>query len=262
MIEKITINLFYIFLPFICFSQVRIVPVSPTPFPEFAETKIVFPRAGSISSNPVSIQIRVDGYPLGSMSQFNRAKRLLDDPMGQSLRIIIDNNPFISKYVASEDSFDEDRAFYDKIISFELQNLSPGEHVMRTYLARSYGEALRAPKAFSTRIFFVGEKKRTIGFVASRPLLTYNEPQGIFEEEKANPILLDFILTNVELSEDGYKVRLRIDNQQIEDIDHWSPYYIYGLSKGSHSINIQLIDKNNQFVEGPYNNITREVIIK
>ena len=95
----------------------------------------------------------------------------------------------------------------------------------------------------------------------SGPYLTYNEPSGFLNIKDKEPVLLDFYLTNAFLSEDGYFVRLTIDNKIKRKLSKWSPYYIYGLGKGKHTIRLELMDKNIEKVPGLFNDTTRSFTI-
>lgn len=242
-------------------QSIQVVPVAPTPFPEQVATRIVFPTGKQVErKQPVSIQVRLDGYPLGSASQFPRASILRDDPDGQPLRVVVDNDPYLSFYQAAEDSFDEDRSFYDKTITFKLpEHLDKGEHVLRIFPARSFGESIKAKKALKTRIFYIGERAPTLDFDPKEPYLTYNEPQGSYSSSRSDPILLDFEVTNARLSADGFKVRLSIDGEEIETLTMWVPYYLYNVPKGSHEVRLELLDSKGEKVPGLFNDTTREI---
>ena len=120
-------------------SSIYVAPVQPTPESNQVYLRIVFPREGAMArSLPISSQLRLEGYSLSTYSQFDRAKRIYNNPEGQSIQIIIDNEPHFSLYVSFEDSFDENRNFLDKIISFEIPlkensqlNLKSGEQIGR-----------------------------------------------------------------------------------------------------------------------------------
>ena len=137
-------------------------------------------------------------------------------------------------------------------------------HVIRTFPVRSYNESFKSYGAFAASTFYYQENKGTSDVDLSKPYLTYNEPQGEYDYDRKNiqPILLDFYVTNCELSKDGYKVRLTIDNENQRILTSWQPYYIYGLKKGQHRIRLELIDPQNNYVSGPFNDVTRTIVIK
>ena len=126
-------------------AEVRIVPVNPTPEANTITLKMVFPRPyENKRKTPVNVQLRVEGFPLGMKTQNDRAKEIYNDPDGQAIHVVIDNEPYLIYNQSVEDSFDENREYYDKILSFYIPFvLKPGQHVIRCFPARSYGESLK-----------------------------------------------------------------------------------------------------------------------
>ena len=121
---------FFIFFAAALYSvdEVRVVPVPPTPESNTVVTKIVFPRPyENTRKTPVNVQLRVEGFPLGVITQNDRSKEIYDDPEGQAIHVIVDNEPYLIYNQSFEDSFDENREFYDKIVSFHIPfTLKPG----------------------------------------------------------------------------------------------------------------------------------------
>lgn len=247
-------------------SEVQVVPVDPSPDADYIETKIIYPKYGEVKkSSPVRGQIRVDGFALGVDTILPRRKEIWDDPEGQSLHIFIDNQPYFSVNEALIDALDDVQDYFDLTADFEVPfKLQPGMHVIRTFPVRSYNESVKADKAFSASIFYFQEKKENLQIDLSKPYITYNEPQGEYDYGTKNPqpILLDFYVTNCALSRDGYKVRLTIDNENQRILTAWQPYYIYGMGKGEHRIRLELLDPQNNFVTGLFNDVTRTIVIK
>lgn len=246
-------------------SDIRIVAVIPTPESAGVKTRIIFPESKDfIKSNPVRVQIRVDGFPLRTYSQFARAKEVLNyTEEGQSLHIIVDNQPYFIKNEAIVNSLQEVDIYYEQALEFNLpMELSPGQHLLRVFPARSYGESLKAPGCFDTRLFYVDSKTPLIDITLNKPYLTYNQPQGHCKYQKDKPLLLDFYISNTQLSSDGYKVRLTLDRSIVRILTKWVPYYIYGLKEGNHTCKIELLDETNKVVPGPFNAIEREFCIR
>ncbi|NGX51103.1 MAG: hypothetical protein K1060chlam2_00960 [Chlamydiae bacterium] len=247
-------------------SEVRIVPVKPTPESNTITLKMFFPRPyENKRKSPVNVQLRIEGFPLGTMTQNNRAKLIYNDPEGQAIHVIIDNEPYLIYNQSLEDSFDENREYYDKLLSFHIPFvLNPGQHVIRCFPARSYGESLKGEGCFSTEVFYFQDRKKadTMNVDLKKPYLTYNEPQGHYPLHKSDPILLDFYLSNCQLSTDGYKVRVRIDGEMVRVLTEWVPYFLYGMGSGSHTIKLELIDKENLVVPGFFNVVERKIEIE
>lgn len=245
---------------------VQVVPVNPTPDPNEVETKVLFPKREELKTSvPIKGQIRVDGIALGVDTEQPRRKEIWNDPDGQSLHIFIDNQPYFSINEAFIDSLDDIEEYYDQTADFEIPfKLQPGMHVIRAFPVRSYNESVKSDRAFTATVFYYQEKKGNPQIDLSQPYLTYNEPQGEYDYGKKGqqPILLDFYLTNCDLSRDGYKVRLTIDNENQRILTAWQPYYIYGLKKGMHRIRLELLDPQNNYVSGLFNDVTRTIVIK
>ncbi len=243
-------------------GEVRVVPVESTPEPDSVEIRIAYPRAGEVDNdNPIMVQLRVETYALGVYSDFPRAKEIQDSKQGQSVHMIIDGKPYISVNEAIDEMSETEEIDYDQTVNTKLPyKLPAGEHVIRTFPVRSYGECLKGPKVFQAATFFVGKTTPTLSVDLSQPYLTYNQPQGEFDSQK--PILLDFFLCNTQLSKDGYKVRLTIDGSDKRILTEWSPYYIYGLKRGSHSLKLELLDSSDKLIKPLFDDLQKTIIVR
>jgi len=93
------------------------------------------------------------------------------------------------------------------------------------------------------------------------PLLTYSRPKGAYEGKAADSILLDFWLRNATLGPDGYRVRYTVDDWATT-LTEWKPVKLTGLSDGTHSIKLELLDPTGAVVAGEYNSTTRVITVK
>lgn len=245
-------------------KDIRIVPVDPTPEPDHVTTKVLFPRYGEVkSSSTVKGQIKVEGYSLGTDSEFPRKKEIYNDNEGQALHIFIDNQPYFAVNEALIDALDDVEEYYDQTADFQIPfKLQPGMHVIRVFPVRSFNESLKDDGCFAASVFYYQKKVDNPQIDLSAPYLTYNEPQGEYSYNNGEPILLDFYVTNCRLSRDGYKVRVTIDNNVQRTLTSWQPYYIYGLKKGMHRIQLELLDPTNKPVGGFFNDVQRSIVIK
>lgn len=245
-------------------TDIRIVPVRPTPQPDNVELTLTFPKEGQViySGSGITFQAQLQGFPLGTNSDFDRAKEIYNDPNGQSLLVFVDDYHPIEIYKSIVDALDPNNLYYNwtytKTIPF---NLSRGMHVIRAFPDRSYGESLKGPGTYAARIFYVGEKKDNLDVDLNAPYITYNEPLQTLRYSSKKPLLLDFYLSNIQLSRDGYKVRVTIDENVKRILTQWVPYYIYGLAPGSHTVQLELIDEKNELVPGLFNRIKRTIQI-
>ena len=73
--------------------------------------------------------------------------------------------------------------------------------------------------------------------------------------------MLDFYLVNTEISKDGNKVKVTIDESEFFIFD-WEPYLIEGLDDGDHTVKIELIDSNGNLIASPYNSASRIIKVK
>ncbi len=245
-------------------GEIRVVPVNPTPESDNVELFIVFPKEGDVkNSNPVNMELRIQGYPIGTDSDFPRRKEIFNDPVGQALHIVIDDRPYFEVNESFIMALDDNENYFDQSLDFDLPfKLKPGAHTIRIFPVRSYNESLKGDGCFVSGTFYFQDKEPLHGVDLSAPYLTYNEPQGDYDYSPTEPILLDFYITNCQLSRDGYKVELSIDGKKERVITSWIPYYIYGLKKGTHKIHLQLIDQRNKPVSGAYNSVDREIILR
>lgn len=245
-------------------DQIRIVAVNDTPEPETVVAVIQLPHAGDVvEKNPVWVQVRVDGFSLGSDSPFDRKGEIANSSMGQTIHVVIDNEPYFAINGPSIQPFNEEGFYYNQSYKFEVPyKLKDGVHTIRIFPARSYGESLKGERTYYASYFFVGKETNKAGAdVLSRPYLTYNEPSDQMQLSENRPVLLDFYITNCELSADGYKVRLTIDGKIQRTFVSWHPYYVYGLKKGKHTMRLELLDEKNKVFPGPYNDVQHTIVI-
>ncbi|MBX9743654.1 MAG: hypothetical protein K2X08_00400 [Chlamydiales bacterium] len=245
-------------------DYIRLRGVKPTPEPETVSLYLAMPKNGSfVKKNPLWIQVRLEGYALGADSYFDRRDEVVNSQRGQTLHVIIDNKPYFAVSEPAVDPFKEQGNYYVLSYKFEVPfPLDSGMHVIRMFPARSYGESLKGEKTFVVSKFYIGDEVDRQGVDLSRPYLTYNEPNSQMDLVEDKPILLDFYLSNCELSADGYKVRLTIDDSIVRTLTLWQPYYIYGLKKGKHTIQLELLDAKNSVVSGIFNKVKQTISIR
>src|SRR3989344_4006522 len=236
-------------------ETIQVLPVPRTPESKTVLLAIAFPESQEVvPKNPVWVQFRLDGYPLGAGSQFDRADEVVVSSMGQTVHVIVDNQPYFPVEQPAIDPFNEEGSYYDTSYKFRLlDSLSEGLHTIRMFPARSFGESLKGENTFYAVSFYVGEVKDRPVLDLHTPYLTYNEPGDQIPLSEGRPILLDFYLRHCELTPDGYKVRLTIDRKIKRNLTSWQPYYIYGLRKGRHTIRLELIDAKGKKVPGLFN---------
>lgn len=243
-------------------NNIQVVPVEGTPEADDIALRIQYPGNGKVEKkNPVHVEMRLDWFPLGVETDFPRKNEIYDDNYGQSIHVFIDDNEYFEVSEALFDAVDDHDEYFDQITEFDIPGtLTPGLHVIRAFPCRSFGESLKKNNNGVVSTFYFQNKTKET-FDMNAPYLTYNEPQGKFGDAH-KPILLDFYINNCILSKDGYKVRITIDEANQRFLYDWTPYYIYGLSKGQHVIRLELISPQNTPVPGPFNDVKRKITIE
>ncbi len=244
-------------------EQIQILPVHRTPESNTVTLAIVSPQNGEVKTrNPVWVQFRLDGYPLGAGSQFDRSDEIAVNKVGQTVHVFVDDYPYIAITEQPIDPFNEEGWYYDTSYKFEIPySLKTGMHTIRMFPARSYGESLKGENTYQVAYFYIGSKEIGPEVNLNKPYLTYNEPSGQISLKEDQPVLLDFYVTNCTLSADGYKVLVTIDGKIKRTLTSWQPYYIYGLNEGKHTIRMQLLDSKNKQVPGAFNDIQKTIRI-
>lgn len=244
-------------------DEIRVMAVARTPESSTVMLKIAVPRQNEVvAGNPIWVQFRIDGFALGAdSSQFERSDQIAVTDMGQTVHVVVDNEPYFPVNEPAINPFNETGYFYNSSYKFEMPiPLKEGVHTLRMFPARSFGESLKGENTFAIQRFYVGKKDSNKEVDFSKPFLTYNEPSDQLPLRVDQPVLLDFLIANCELSPDGYKVRLTIDGSNHRILTSWQPYYIYGLTKGKHTIRLELMNEN-KVVPGPFNDVTRKIIV-
>jgi len=243
-------------------GTVRVIPMKPSPEPDGVEVRFAFPLEGEVkTSNPVTTQLRIEAFPLGYKTDLPRAREIRDSEEAQAIHIIIDGKHHFDINEAIDDVAENEEIDFDQIIQATIPyKLSEGIHILRAFPVWSYDECLKGPKCFAAMYFYFGNAESNPSIDLSQPYLTYNAPEGEFKADQ--PILLDFYLTNTQLSKDGYKVRLTIDGSDKRILTDWVPYFIYGLKRGSHKIQLELLDPQNKVLTPLFKDLEQTIVVK
>lgn len=202
---------------------------------------------------------------------------------GNHIHVILDNEPY--------------EAYYELDQPFQLRNVTEGKHTLRVFPSRPWHESYKNDGAFQMVSFTVkgggdaskptttnsGQTMANNNSAAAtpregkdmpaskggdvdptKPLLTYSRPKGEYKDAEADPIMIDFWLSNAKLKGDGgeYRVRYIIDDDDPRFIDKWEPVWLSGWLGGKHTVRLELLDKNDMPVEnGGYNTTTRTITV-
>ncbi len=209
---------------------------------------VAFPDASISSVNYTNgvftFGVRGDKYKLGKQSTDAPAKMCANSAKGQHIHLIMNDSPYAAKYV---NQFEHD--------------VPDGDHHMLAFLSRSYHESIKSNGASVALKVNVENKSIVKTEQIKEPMLFYSRPKGNYVGNDTKNLMLDFFLTNVNLSADGYKVKADINGTETIITD-WQPYYLNGLPMGENTITLTLIDKDNKKVDTPLNPVSRTFTLK
>lgn len=232
--------------------KIEAVPNSPA-FPG-AKTRFASLKDGDVLKDPnVSVVVDVENYVLGVQTDNERAKEIMNSKEGQHAHIILDNGPYLADYTSGK--------------PFKIGVLTEGPHTLVVFPSRSYHESVKSPEAADIVNFYVGKKEGEFLMDKSKPAIIYSRPKGKYEGPGAERVMLDFYLNNVELSPDGYKAKYTVRKKDSAGevtsiiLTDWSPAFVTGLTTGDYIITLQLLDKDGNVVEGPFNNVERVISV-
>ena len=205
-----------------------------------------------VDSARVSVVVEADSFETGIQTETPRAGEIANSGNGQHFHVIVDNQPYLANYEAGT--------------PFNLGELQPGAHTLLTFPSRSYHEAVKHPDAYDLVNFYVKADSGDFMLGPREPAIIYSRPKGRYERAGAERILLDFYLHNVELSDDGYKARYTITNEEGTEVasttlTEWTPAFVTGLD-GTYEVNLKLIGSDGNVVPGPFNNTTRKIRVQ
>lgn len=245
------------------------------------ELHVISPAQGAVIDGPV---IAVKLHLAGDLKGYKPHK----DPAtekGNHIHVILDNEPY--------------EAYYELDQPFELRNVVAGKHTLRVFPSRPWHESYKNERAFQMVTFTVksggdASKPTTTGtgqtmannnsasgaqatregkdmpassagdVDPSKPLLTYSRPKGEYKEPEADPIMIDFWLSNARLKGDGgqYRVRYIVDDDEPRYIDKWEPVWLSGWLSGKHTVRLELLGPDEFPVKnGDFNITTREITV-
>jgi hypothetical protein len=120
-----------------------------------------------------------------------------------------------------------------------------GNNVFLAFLTDQNNISVKKNKAHLLKNVVIGDMETL--FEMNLPHLFFYQPQA----ENKQPIL-DFYLVNTSIAENGNKVKVTLNTTEFI-VDKWAAYTIKGLTKAENTIRIQLVDKNNNLIDGPFN---------
>lgn len=205
------------------------------------QVNIIAPQADQIfDQTNIEIVIEVEDLPV-----------FRDDKLGlgNHVNLVVDKEPLQSVY-----SLDE---------PILIKNLAPGTHTIRAFAVRPWGECFKNKEAYAQTTFSILTSTDDNHPQPSVPLLTYSSPTGTIGAE---PLLLDYYLTNIEPNElsannqnvVGINVRATVNGSSFI-LEDWQPRYLTGLKLGENWIQLELIDEAGNKIENSFNDTVKIV---
>lgn len=223
-------------------NGIRLTPFGDSPkFPE-AQMQLRAPIANAaVPSGEVPFNYQITNFQLTKMSGGPHMAEMANSMKGQHIHNIVDNEPYTAHY---ETKFSKP--------------IADGQHVVLSFLSRSYHESLKHRGAYDLRIINVGSATppTTPILDVRAPNLFYSRPKDTYTGADAKRIMLDFYLVNTTLEPGGNRVRATINGTEFM-LDRWLPYQMEGLPAGENTVKLELIDASGSVLPGPYNSVTR-----
>ncbi|NJK39469.1 MAG: hypothetical protein HC835_20205 [Oscillatoriales cyanobacterium RM2_1_1] len=193
-----------------------------------------------VQNNTISIQFQVQDLPVFQDK---------NSGLGPHLKVILDDQL--------------PQAIYDTTQPLTLSDLEAGTHTLRVFAVYPWGESFKNDGAYAQTTFHVFTKTPTNHPDLGLPLLTYNEPQGIYGSE---PVILDFYLTNAPLhvvaqvdpddTVRDWRIQATVNGESFI-IDQWQPLYLKGIQPGKNWIQLEFLDELGEPLNNVYNNTAR-----
>jgi hypothetical protein len=189
------------------------------------QVKIVSPRANNtVQETTLEVKIAVEDYPLFKDDRLG---------LGPHLNLIVDNEHYTEIYNLDE-----------PII---VKDLKPGTHTLRVLAEKPWHESFKNQGAFAQTTFNVLTETEDNHPNSELPLLTYNQPDGVYTAE---PIMLDFYLTSIKT--DDWQIRAKVNGESFV-VDEWQPFYLKGFQEGNNLLELELLDRNGRAIENTFN---------
>ncbi len=216
--------------------------------PAYADAELVLDTPKEIvqkTAGAMDFAFAIKNYELGALTAGPNVEKLANSGKGQHIHFILNNQPYSAHY---EPTFKKE--------------IPAGVHHLVAFLSRSFHESVKNENSVVVRKLVVGENPAdTHQLDMEAPTLIYSRPKGTYAGKDAKEVLLDFFVLNTKLAEDGHKVLATINGKKFT-IAKWVPHVIKGLPVGEATIELQLIDAQGAAVPGPFNHVTRTVVIK
>ncbi|QHL88326.1 hypothetical protein GU926_13135 [Nibribacter ruber] len=201
-------------------------------------------KDAKLTGDSVQFAYEVKNFQLTQQTSDAGTHEHANSKEGQHIHNIVDNEPYTAHYKTN----------FKKAIK-------PGQHVVLSFLSRSYHESIKHDDAYDLRVINVGNAAaNATKFDENAQHLFYSRPKGEYKGADTKKVMLDFYLVNTSLNKDGNKVRATINGNEFI-LDQWLPYLVEGLPMGENTFKLELINAQGQVIPGPFNTVERKITL-
>ncbi len=215
---------------------------------DFPDAKLTLSKPdknAKVTGDSTAFAYGVENYQLSEQTKDAGMHDHANSAEGQHIHNIVDNEPYTAHYKPN----------FNKAIK-------PGQHVVLSFLSRSYHESIKHKTAFDLRVVTVDNAPaNATKFDESAQHLFYSRPKGEYKGADTKKVMLDFYLVNNTLAADGNKVRATINGNEFM-LDQWLPYLVEGLPMGESTFKLELINAQGEVIPGPFNTVERKITLK
>jgi hypothetical protein len=215
--------------------------------PSYSDAVLKLKDFDSISysgQDTINFNFEVKNYNLGIQTESPNNNELANSKKGQHIHFILNNQPYSAHYNAN----------FKKVIPNGVNHLV-------AFLSRSYHESVKNKNSVVVKKLITGSHiADTTKLNMEAPTIIYSRPKGKYSGKDTKRILLDFFVLNTTISKNGNKVKVNINNQEFLVTD-WMPYIISGLPLGKTTIELELVDAEDNLIPGPFNKVKRTITL-
>lgn len=183
------------------------------------------------------LEFKTELFNIGQITVDQDEHRVKNEEGGQYLNVIVNNGP--------------PQKQFSNFIEADLKN---GDNYFLCFLSRSYNASLKAPKtSFLFNISASANGCSSNTNVTDTVAYAIHQPSGVYTGLEQEKILLDFYLKNVSIGANGNYAVVKIDAVEFK-ITKWAPYWISGLSKGRHTIELEVFNKAGKKINSVFPN--------
>ena len=227
-------------------GAIQVVPVEDSksfPGATLEIASLTAEKAGTDSAK-ITVNYNVQNFSLTEHTEDSNAHHMANSQEGQHIHFILDNKPYVALYKPEHST------------TVALNS----EHYVLSFLSRSYHESIKEKGAAVLKRFKIDENANLVEMdLPTEPSLFYSRPKGEYKGADTERLLLDFYVWNTDL-QDGNKVIATINGSEFT-LDNWGPYEILNAPSGELTVDLTLVDKDGNALQGDNVSISRTVTI-